>query len=107
MNFFSVVGAVCAVLISSALVCSSAAWLMEAAESFYQRWQMSHRLVVAKDLGDRIANESYWFSENVAVRLALQSIGENISRYGNFDVDRVREDWRRALKEQAPGKAGG
>ena len=54
-----------------------------------------------KRLGEYIAKDAYWFSENPEVMRAFQVLGNQISNSydGVYSVSNVRDSWREQIKK--------
>jgi len=61
------------------------------------RWDAYSR--ATRDIGNRLVTESYWFSEDRDVSLALEIVGKRyLTEVG--DVGTCRDEWRRRKSEK-------
>lgn len=57
--------------------------------------------IARQELGQRIAVDSYWFSENKEVMLAMRSLGQTINQHhdGIYSINKVRDQWLEQIEE--------
>lgn len=101
-TFITIVGMI------TLLACSIA--LLAYAYNVFAEWQ-EHREQqrfsrakekAAKQIGQNLLNESYWFSESKEAFTALNMIGIEMTHTGSFNVSEIRDAWRKSVAgEQA------
>lgn len=99
VTFFGIIGGLCILALCVAFALVALAWLGEVVERCAARRDRRVGREACRELGRRIAIESYWFSESDA-HLAVKTLGEAIAEEGQYRIDDVRDDWRRRCQAE-------
>lgn len=97
----AIVGLLVAVGICALGVCS----LIDCGRRALETWRYREEEVFFRRAAERIARESFWFSESPEAMEALRCAGESMRDSGwEWRPEQAREEWRRRTKQvTSPG----
>lgn len=100
-TFLAVVGGILIVGIVSFILIVSLSALIDRIKLMFASMKYNASKIARQELGQRIALDSHWFSENKEVMLAVRILGEAINQNhdGVYNVCNVRDTWEDKIKE--------
>lgn len=98
----TVVGAVVVLAVAIATAAGSVMAAAGAVRRARERRDTLVRSDEARRLGRQLYGDAHWFGENVECARLLQIIAITLLHHANYDVDRVREQWRRGEDAEVP-----
>lgn len=111
-GFITIVGGVTAGLLSLAIAFAAWAWLNHVLENRRRNLRDEAYDLAVMKIGKQMSNGAHWYFErgNDAAAILVKEIGEHMMRWGVYDEDRIRKNWRearvRAPESPAEGRAG-
>ena len=94
MLTFQILGAVCAILILTAMVFGLWYSIGELRENRAQRIRAQAFASACREMGPYIMAVSHWFGEDRGAALAIEAIGRHLTERGMIDERQAREYWR-------------
>jgi hypothetical protein len=97
---YEVTGKIVFVLLACGVAALSLAVLAAVIDAKIEKWRDRTRWEKAREVGNDLLTASWWFGEadEEPARRVLKVLGAQLSQYGNFDNDRMRQEFR--LKEK-------
>jgi hypothetical protein len=89
-----------AIVAAVVLMFFAVGFFLQAAVQAWDRLCWIHADHVARNVGNSIAQESYWFSESPEAVEALKAIGKALSRNGQYRISEARDEWRREMEKE-------
>jgi hypothetical protein len=103
---FAIIGCVVVLGFAVAAIIAASGYFVES--SAKARWHRDQILSrdSKRDLGASMASLAHWFTEDVAAWKAVEIIGLEIQRKGDFDVSECRTRWRQEVRDEIAGTPG-
>jgi hypothetical protein len=99
MNVFAALGLVVALIFASSALVAAFGYLTYCrAESRFQQDKVTCR-DARREIGARMSSLAHWFSEDVGAWKAIEIVGLEIQRTGDFNVDECRARWRQEARD--------
>lgn len=94
-DVFATLGILVSIMIGTGIIIFAFGYLVEKIINLYDRFKLDQQEVAVRDMGNRLLNESWWFSEDKKTMEALVSFANTFKTHGrNYRVEQVRENWR-------------
>ncbi len=96
--FLTIVGGVALVLLSIAAIASAVAYLLHVLEERRRNIRDENYDLAVMRIGKQMSNGAHWYYEGGAEAAALlvKEIGDHMMKWGVYDEDRIRDNWRKA-----------
>ena len=96
-TFANIVGWLCLLFFCIALVAGVLGLCASAVHRMLERFEWAVAEKTQHALGRSIASSAHWFGESRETALALQLLGDRLTRGNAVDASQWREDWRRHI----------
>lgn len=105
-TFYGIAGGVTIILLCIAAAGAGIGYALERLRARCERRDEQTAELTRRRLGQRIAMDARWLTEDVGAWKVLQVLGKDLVEDGSYDIDRVRDRWRQAMKAEtrAPGQ---
>lgn len=91
---FSWIGVGVCVVVSIGFCAGSIGYMVDKFKEAYVNLSYKAAEIARRDIGNRLIQEAWWYSEDEAVMAALEIIGRELSQNGHCRVSDARDKWR-------------